>query len=53
MQLQINYGIEKVFISSHENSDEYDNQQCFMHRETYIKRKIPLNAAMTIEIDRI
>lgn len=26
---------------------------CFMHRETYINRKIPLNALLTIHVDRV
>lgn len=26
---------------------------CFMHRETYINRKIPLNAVLTFYIDRV
>jgi hypothetical protein len=29
------------------------NPACFLHRETFIKRKIPLNAVMSIEIERI
>ena len=26
---------------------------CFMHRETYINRKIPLNAVLSFYIDRV
>ena len=26
---------------------------CFLHRETYINRKIPLNAVLTVWIDRV
>lgn len=26
---------------------------CFLHRETFIKRKIPLNAILSIEVERI
>ena len=26
---------------------------CFMHRETYINRKIPLNAKLSVLIDRV
>lgn len=26
---------------------------CFMHRETYINRKIPLNAKISVLIDRV
>lgn len=29
------------------------NPTCFLHRETFIKRKIPLSAVMSIEIERI
>ena len=37
-----------------EAGDDLDvNPTCFLHRETFIKRKIPLSAVMTIEIERI
>ena len=26
---------------------------CFMHRETYVNRKIPLNAKLAVLIDRV
>ncbi len=26
---------------------------CFMHRETYVNRKIPLNAKLSVLIDRV
>lgn len=26
---------------------------CFLHRETYINRKIPLNALLTVWVDRV
>ena len=26
---------------------------CFMHRETYINRKIPLNALLSVYVDRV
>lgn len=29
------------------------NPSCFLHRETFIKRKIPLNAVLSVEIERI
>ena len=28
-------------------------QSCFLHRETYINRKIPLNALLSVHIDRV
>ena len=28
-------------------------QACFLHRETYINRKIPLNAVISVAIERI
>jgi hypothetical protein len=34
------------------NIDEA-NPACFLHRETFIKRKIPLNAVLSVEIERI
>ena len=37
-----------------EAGDDLDvNPTCFLHRETFIKRKIPLSAVMSIEIERI
>ena len=31
-----------------------ENQNsCFMHRETYINRKIPLNALLSVQVDRV
>lgn len=30
-----------------------DDQSCYMHRETYINRKIPLNALLSVYIDRV
>lgn len=30
-----------------------NNPACFLHRETFIKRKIPLNAVLSVEIERI
>lgn len=29
------------------------NSTCFLHRETFIKRKIPLNAILSVEVERI
>jgi hypothetical protein len=30
-----------------------DTNSCFMHRETYINRKIPLNALLNVQVDRV
>jgi hypothetical protein len=30
-----------------------NNPACFLHRETFIKRKIPLNAVLSVEMERI
>ena len=68
MQLEINYGVEKQYtgpapVTGEENAElineesklpeEEDNQACFLHRETFIKRKIPLSAVINVEIERI
>ncbi len=65
MLVEINYQLDKILapgISSNQNNgetvqelnDDLDvNPTCFLHRETFIKRKIPLNAVMSVEIERI
>jgi hypothetical protein len=35
---------------SNPNNNPYS---CFMHRETYVNRKIPLNAKLSVLIDRV
>jgi hypothetical protein len=65
MLVEINYQLDKILGAPgtsnqktgetvQENNDDLDvNPTCFLHRETFIKRKIPLNAVMSIEIERI
>jgi hypothetical protein len=63
MLVEINYQLDKILAAPgtlktgetvQEVNDELDmNPTCFLHRETFIKRKIPLNAVMSIEIERI
>jgi hypothetical protein len=40
-------------ININDNLSAENNPACFLHRETFIKRKIPLNAVMSVEIERI
>lgn len=35
------------------NGREDANGSCFMHRETFINRKIPLNALLSVYVDRV
>lgn len=69
LQLELHYTQEKIYLSKKEamvykeelaNKGEDSVQElstnpysCFMHRETYINRKIPLNAKLSILIDRV
>ena len=60
MQIEINYQIEKIALSQseqqqlvEEENPLQDNAACFLHRETFIKRKIPLNAVLSVEVERI
>jgi hypothetical protein len=34
-------------------TQDVNNPTCFLHRETFIKRKIPLNAVISVEVERI
>ena len=63
MAIEISYSASKQFLSraeisalegENENASVADPQTtCFMHRETYINRKIPLNALLSIYVDRV
>jgi hypothetical protein len=60
MQVEINYQIEKQIIAEEAKTgvleqlaDQLPDTSCFLHRETFIKRKIPLNAVLSVEIERI
>lgn len=65
MQVEINYQIEKQIIPKDQLPPETAtselnlpnisevNPSCFLHRETFIKRKIPLNAIISVEVERI
>ena len=44
---------EPVITIKHEQVSAENNPACFLHRETFIKRKIPLNAMLSVEIERI
>jgi hypothetical protein len=52
MQVEINYSLEKL-IEEQAISATDDVPSCFLHRETFIKRKIPLNAVLSVEVERI
>ena len=43
---------EKALKKSKRNPDESQGS-CFMHRETFINRKIPLNALLSVFVDRV
>lgn len=60
--LQINYHTVREYTQQNQPESQLDisqtmfnqaNQQCFLQRETYINRKIPLNANISIQIDQI
>jgi len=55
MNLEINYYPQKQFLREDELAERPVQQQqhCFLHRETYINRKIPLNANIAVYIERI
>ena len=67
LQIELSYTQEKLFLSKKEAmiyQEELKKQEkepelsanpysCFMHRETYINRKIPLNAKLSVLIDRV
>jgi sorbitol-specific phosphotransferase system component IIA len=44
---------EEALITINEDAPPENNPACFLHRETFIKRKIPLNAVLSVEIERI
>ena len=44
---------DPVITIKNEHSSAENNPACFLHRETFIKRKIPLNAMLSVEIERI
>ena len=62
LQLEVLYSQEKLFLTKREAKLYADKKEetgsgnpysCFMHRETYINRKIPLNAKLAVLIDRV
>lgn len=44
---------EQKKINFRGDSMPQNPHSCFMHRETYINRKIPLNAKLSVLIDRV
>ena len=65
LMLNVEYSQEPQFLSKRESALFKKQQQaaggnlyqypfnCFMHRETFINRKIPLNAKLAVLIDRV
>jgi hypothetical protein len=57
--VEIAYNAIKQFLSAHEakamkkNKNQEATGSCFMHRETFINRKIPLNALLSVFVDRV
>ena len=49
------YNVARQILSQKEAALQRNNplDSCFLHRETYINRKIPLNAVLTFYIDRV
>ncbi|CDW78943.1 c2 domain-containing protein 3 [Stylonychia lemnae] len=66
MQLEINYKTERQYVAVDPNQppvtdelqtqiDEEDNNanSCFLHKETYVKRKIPLNGVISVHVESL
>ena len=61
--IEISYTALRQFLSKQEakaakkekkkSKGKAPSGSCFMHRETYINRKIPLNALLSIHVDRV
>lgn len=55
--LEISYGMVRQVLTKREAAmlryQKQDDQSCYMHRETYINRKIPLNALLSVYVDRV
>ena len=62
--IEISYSALRQFFTQHEakalekskkkvRGSENPQSSCFMHRETYINRKIPLNALLSVQVDRV
>lgn len=58
--VEISYCAAKQFLTALEEKDLRKRQKagetqgsCFMHRETFINRKIPLNALLSVFVDRV
>ena len=63
--MDISYRVERQYLTSLEAKQmsrdkkanaqvpSVDTNSCFLHRETYINRKIPLNALLNIQVDRV
>lgn len=58
--VEIAYNAVKQFLTAHEEKAMKKNKKgqdatgsCFMHRETFINRKIPLNALLSVFVDRV
>lgn len=57
VSVEISYGAIRQILTKREAADtkyqRSDDQSCYMHRETYINRKIPLNALLSVYVDRV
>lgn len=56
--IEIAYSALRQFLTAEELKNKRDTvgipqTSCFMHRETYINRKIPLNALLSVYVDRV
>ena len=57
LAVEISYGALRQVLTKREAAQvryqKADDQSCYMHRETYINRKIPLNALLSVFVDRV
>lgn len=57
IQIEVSYGMQRQILTKREalqaKYQKGDDQSCYMHRETYINRKIPLNALLSVFVDRV
>ena len=63
VNIEISYTALRQFLSKQEaktlkkekkkSKGHNPSGSCFMHRETYINRKIPLNALLSVHVDRV
>ena len=57
VSIEVSYGMLRQILTKREATEaryqKGEEQTCYMHRETYINRKIPLNALLSVYIDKV